>query len=68
MTTVDPNASASSSSSKRRRGKLCQAQEAFAELLQQASERGFYGVTSLTIHVQDGHFQQVRVSFDRILK
>lgn len=52
----------------RRGGKLEQAERAFVELLAEASRSGFYGSASLTIHVQDGHIQHVRVASERLLK
>ena len=50
------------------RGKARDAQEAFAELLVEATRRGYFGTVSLTLHVQDGFVQQVRVATERVVK
>jgi hypothetical protein len=50
------------------RGKVRDAQEAFAELLAEATRRGYFGTVSLTLHVQDGFVQQVRVATERLVK
>lgn len=49
-------------------GKAQQAQHAFVRLLEESSQRGFYGAVSLTLNVQDGFIQHVRVATDRLLK
>ncbi|MEM8864184.1 MAG: hypothetical protein AAGF31_01405 [Planctomycetota bacterium] len=45
-----------------------QAQLAFAELLSQASRRGFYGTASLTLSVQDGHVQHLKIATERMIR
>ncbi len=45
-----------------------QAQAAFARLLADASRRGFYGTTSITLNVQDGAIQQMRVSVEKTIR
>ncbi|MEM9187449.1 MAG: hypothetical protein AAGB00_13235 [Planctomycetota bacterium] len=50
------------------RGKAAQARDAFAELLGAASARGFYGSVSLTLTVQDGHIQHVKVATERAIR
>lgn len=41
---------------------------AFADLLTETRRRGFYGTVSLTLHVQDGFVQQMRVASERIVR
>ncbi len=53
---------------KPRRGKAEQAEAAFAVLVGEASRRGFYGTVSLSLNVQDGFIQHIRVATDRLLK
>jgi hypothetical protein len=48
--------------------KAQQAERAFLDMLKAASERGFYGTTSLVLVVQDGHIQNLRVSVERVIK
>lgn len=48
--------------------KAQQAERAFVEMLKAASQRGFYGTTSLVLVVQDGHIQNLRVSVERVIK
>lgn len=43
------------------RGKARDAQLAFVDLLAEATRPGFFGSVSLSVTVQDGHVQQVRV-------
>lgn len=50
------------------RGKARDAQIAFAELLSEATRAGFYGTVSLTLNVQDGHVQQVRLATERVCR
>ncbi len=50
------------------RGKARDAQEAFADLLSEATQRGYFGSVSLTLHVQDGFIQHVRVATERVVK
>lgn len=54
--------------SERRRGKANQAEAAFVRLLSESSRRGFYGNVSLTLSVQDGFIQHVRVATDQLMK
>ena len=51
-----------------KRGKADQAEEAFRHLMSESSRRGFYGVVTLSLNVQDGHIQQVRLCTERQLK
>jgi hypothetical protein len=48
--------------------KLQQAEAAFAQLVAEASRRGFYGTAGLTLSVQDGTIQHVRVAMERMIK
>lgn len=50
------------------RGKAGDAEEAFAALMSEASRRGYYGTVSLTLNVQDGAIQHVRVATDRLVR
>jgi hypothetical protein len=45
-----------------------QAEEAFARLLADASRRGFYGTAGLTLSIQDGHIQHIRVALEKLIK
>lgn len=45
-----------------------QTQTALAELLATATRRGFYGSATLTLSLQDGHIQHVKVATERMLK
>ena len=45
-----------------------QAQAAFAQLLAEASRRGFYGTAGLTLSIQDGSIQYIRVALERMIK
>ncbi len=49
------------------RGVLLAALE-FAKLLAAAETRGFHGTASITVSVQDGHIQHLRVAVDRIVR
>lgn len=40
----------------------------FAKLLAAAETRGFHGTASLTLTVQDGSIQHVRIAVDRLIK
>jgi hypothetical protein len=40
----------------------------FAKLLTAAHTRGFYGTATLTLTVQDGSIQHLRVAVDRMVK
>ena len=48
--------------------KRSQAQTEFAKLLSAAETRGFHGTASITVSVQDGHIQNLRVSVDRMIR
>jgi len=54
--------------SRRPRGKAADAQAAFADLLAESSRRGYYGSVSLTLTVQDGFIQHVRVATERLVR
>lgn len=56
------------SDGKHTKGKAAAAEAAFDELLAESSRRGFYGTVSLSLNVQDGFIQHVRVSTERLLK
>jgi len=48
--------------------KRSQAQAEFAKLLTAAETRGFHGTASITVSVQDGHIQNLRVSVERMIR
>jgi hypothetical protein len=48
--------------------KKAQAQAEFAKLLVAAETRGFHGTASITLSVQDGHIQHLRLAVDRMVK
>lgn len=48
--------------------KIEQAEEAFVRLLADASRRGYYGTAGLTLSIQDGRIQHIRVAMDRMIK
>ena len=48
--------------------KRSQAQAEFAKLLSAAETRGFHGTASITVSVQDGHIQNLRVSVERMIR
>ena len=48
--------------------KLQQAEAAFAQLVAEASRRGFYGTAGVTLSVQDGTIQHVRVAMEWMIK
>ena len=48
--------------------KAVQAQEEFARLLSSASARGFHGTAGITLSVQDGHIQHLKIHFERMVK
>ena len=50
------------------RGRVCDAQAAFADLLIDSSRPGFYGTVSLTLRVQDGFIQHVSVATERVVR
>jgi hypothetical protein len=43
-------------------------EQALAQLLADASRRGFYGEAGITLSVQDGHIQHIRVALERMIK
>ncbi len=49
-------------------GKAREAEIGFASLLSEASQRGFFGTVTLTVNVQDGFIQQVRLASDRVVR
>jgi hypothetical protein len=48
--------------------KVQQLEAALAKLLAESSQRGFYGEAGLTLSVQDGHIQHIRVAIERMIK
>jgi hypothetical protein len=54
--------------SETRPSKAEQAETAFAQLMADASRRGFYGTAGLTLSIQDGHIQHIRVAVERMIK
>lgn len=48
--------------------KVSQAERAFAEMVGAVSRRGFYGTASVTLVVQDGRIQNVRLATERMMK
>jgi uncharacterized protein with FMN-binding domain len=43
-------------------------EQALAQVLAEASRRGFYGEAGLTMSVQDGRIQHIRVAVERMIK
>jgi hypothetical protein len=43
-------------------------EQALAQLLADASRRGFYGEAGLTVSVQDGRIQHIRVAIEKRIK
>jgi hypothetical protein len=43
-------------------------EQALAQVLADASRRGFYGEAALTLSVQDGRIQHIRVAVERMIK
>jgi hypothetical protein len=43
-------------------------EKALAQLLADASRRGFYGEAGITLSVQDGRIQHIRVALERMIK
>jgi hypothetical protein len=43
-------------------------EKALAQLLADASRRGFYGEATITLSVQDGRIQHFRVAVERMIK
>ena len=48
--------------------KVQQVEAALAKLLAESSERGFYGEAAITLSVQDGVIQHIRVAMERMIK
>ena len=48
--------------------KVEQAERALAQLLAEASRRGFYGTAGLTLAVQDGRIQHIRLAMEKMVK
>jgi hypothetical protein len=48
--------------------KIQQAEAAFAQVLADASRRGYYGTAGLTLSLQDGRIQHIRVTMERMIK
>lgn len=51
-----------------KRTRLAEAESAFAQVVADASQRGFYGTTGLVLSVQDGHIQHVKISIEKMIK
>lgn len=51
-----------------KKGKLHLAQDAFQDLLKESLQHGFHGAASLTLSVQDGHIQHLKVSVEKMIK
>lgn len=49
-------------------GKAEKATEAFARLLADSSRRGFYGTAGLTLSIQDGRIQHIRVAMEEMIR
>lgn len=45
-----------------------QAVAELSRLLEAVCQRGFYGAASLTVNLQDGHIQDLRIATDRRLR
>jgi hypothetical protein len=50
------------------RNMIDRVEQAVAQLLADASHRGFYGEAGLTLSVQDGRIQHIRVAMERMIK
>ena len=50
------------------RNMIDRVEQALAQLLVEASRRGFYGQAGLTLSVQDGRIQHIRVAMERMIK
>lgn len=44
------------------------AEAEFAKLLAAVESRGFYGTASITVNVQDGAIQHLRIAIDKLVK
>ncbi len=50
------------------RNMIDRVEQALAQLIADASRRGFYGEAGLTLSVQDGRIQHMRVTVERMIK
>jgi hypothetical protein len=50
------------------RNRIDQVEALLAQLIADASRRGFYGEAALTLSVQDGRIQHIRVALERMIK
>jgi hypothetical protein len=48
--------------------KIAQAEALFAQLLAEASRRGFHGTAGLTLSIQDGRIQHIRIATEKMVK
>jgi uncharacterized protein with FMN-binding domain len=48
--------------------KVQQVEVALANLIAEASRRGFYGTVAVNLSVQDGHIQHIRLTTERMIK
>lgn len=48
--------------------KIQQVETALAKLLAESSQRGFYGEAAITLSVQDGVIQHIRVATEKMIK
>lgn len=48
--------------------KIQQVETALTKLLADSSQRGFYGEAAITLSVQDGVIQHIRVAMERMIK
>jgi hypothetical protein len=48
--------------------KIDQAERLFAQLLAEALRRGFHGTAGLTLSVQDGCIQHIRIATEKMIK
>ena len=48
--------------------KRVQAEAEFAKLLNATESRGFHGTATITVSVQNGHIQHLRVAVDRMIR
>jgi hypothetical protein len=48
--------------------KVDQAEAAFAQIMAEAARRGFYGTAGVTLAVQDGRIQHIRIAVERMIK
>ncbi len=58
----------SATETKPKPSKRAAAQSEFARLLDAAECRGFHGTASITVSVQDGHIQHLRVAVERMIR